>query len=385
MKEMPRPKAKAKEPSTDNPQDTHRKKRVLLTWEELQEQGVILDQAVKKERHHLQEIVVALHDREINRVIIAGCGDSWITGMGVRSTFEKLLKTPTEAMQAFDLGHYFYEAVDEHTLVIGVSSSGSTRSVLEALDRTAEKGAYTVGMSNTENSPIMVNYSNQILVRATRKGWPTQASTAAMAVLIQFAILLTQDWLTADVNLTESLNSDLAALPAVINHVISLSDGPMRELAQKWVKARYILFCGAGSNIAPAAFGCAKVKELSPVHAILIPLEEFHHYRTIKPGDPMILVAPDAVSHKRAVETAEIARYDGANVFALTPQGEQEISNFATESLGLTEVNEFLKPILYTIPLQIFAFYFALEKFEHNMGFERAFPEDIHQAPSGKD
>ena len=385
MNKFPRPKAKAKEPSTDNPQDPHRKQRVLYTWEELQAQGAIIEKAVNQERQHLQEIVTDLEKHQINRIIITGCGDSWITGMGVRSIFERLLKIPTEAMQAFDLGHYFFDAVDEHTLVIGISSSGSTRSVIEALDRAEEKGAYTIGMSNTVNSPIMANYSNHILVRATRHGWPTQASTAAMAVLTQFAILLAQDWQTTESSLTKELDSDLAILPVLIDEVIEKSKPVMQELAKKWVKARYILFCGAGSNIAPAAFGCAKVKELSPVHALLIPMEEFHHYRTIKPGDPLILVAPDAAGHKRAVETAEIARYDGGQVFALTPKGEQEISNFTNMALGLPDVNDFLKPILYSIPLQIFAFYFAMEKFEHNLGFERALPKEPTQKPNGNE
>jgi len=385
MNKLPRPKAKAKEPSTDNPQDSHRKQRVLHTWEELQEQGVIIKKAVKQERQHLQEIVTDLGKRKINRIIITGCGDSWITGMGVRGTFERLLKFPTEAMQAFDLGHYFYDAVDEHTLVIGISSSGSTHSVLEALDRASEKDAYTIGMSNTARSPIMENFSNHILVRATRKGWPTQASTAAMAILIQFAILLSQDWHTTELGVTGKLDSDLAALPVLIDEVIEQSKTVMHDLAKKWVKARYILFCGAGSNIAPAAFGCAKVKELSPVHALLIPMEEFHHYRTIKPGDPLILVAPDAAGHQRAVETAEIARYDGGEVFALTPKDEQEISNFANMSLGLPKVNDLLKPILFSIPLQIFAFYFAMEKFEHNLGFVRALPKDPIQAKTGSE
>jgi len=383
MNKLPRPKAKAKEPSTDNPQDPHRKQRVLHTWKELQEQGVVIEKAINQEREHLQEIVTDLEKRKINRIIITGCGDSWITGMGVRSTFERLLKIPTEALQAFDLGHYFYDAVDEHTLVIGISSSGSTRSVLDAMDRAKEKGAYSIGMSNTANSPIMANYSNHILVRATRLGWPTQASTAAMAILIQFAILLSQDWNATESSVTEKLDSDLAALPVLIDEVIKQSKTVMHNLAKKWVKAHYILFCGAGSNIAPAAFGCAKVKELSPVHAMLIPLEEFHHYRTIKPGDPLILVAPDAAGHKRTVETAEIARYDGGEVFALTWQGEQEVTRFAHGSLGLPEVNECLKPILYTIPLQVFAFYFAMEKFEQNLGLAHAMPKNAAQALNG--
>lgn len=385
MNKLPRPKAKAKEPSTDNPQDPHRKQRVLHTWEELQEQGGIIEKAVNQERQNLQEIVTDLEKHQINRIIIAGCGDSWITGMGVRIVFEKLLQIPTEALQAFDLGHYFYDAVDEHTLVIGISSSGSTRSVIEALDRAKEKGAYSIGMSNTANSEIMANYSNHILVRATRQGWPTQASTAAMAVLTQLAILLAQDWHSTESGITEELDSDLAVLPVMIDEVIEKSKPVMQDLAKKWVKARYILFCGAGSNIAPAAFGCAKVKELSPVHALLIPMEEFHHYRTIKPGDPLILVAPDSAGHKRAAETAEIARYDGGQVFALVPKGEQEISNFAHMSLELPKVSDLLKPILYSIPLQIFAYNFAMEKFEHNLGFERALPEDLTQKPSGNE
>ena len=128
---FPRPKAKANEPSTDAPHDENRLKRAKLTLDEALVQGGVIREALEVDKENIKEIAASLAPRTIRRVYILGCGDSWFVGIGVRLAFERLLGLPTEAVQALDFGLYYHETVDEETLVIGISSSGTTPAVAD--------------------------------------------------------------------------------------------------------------------------------------------------------------------------------------------------------------------------------------------------------------
>ena len=233
-----------------------------------------------------------------------------------------------------------------------------------------------IGLTNTQGSPLASDYSDSIYVRATRKGWPTQSSTAAMAVLIGFAIELAQVWHTKPIAEIESLRQQLDLLPNLVKKVLDMANSSVSSLASKLVNARYFMLCGGGPHYAAACLGGAKIKELCPIHAMTIPLEEFHHYRSLKPGDPLLLIAPDETSHQRALDTAEVGRYDGGQIFALVQEGEQEISKVASWVLKLPSVNQLLAPILYSVPLHLFAYHLAIAKFEKGQGYVEAFPEE---------
>ena len=50
-----------------------------------------------------------------------------------------------------------------------------------------------------------------------------------------------------------------------------------------------------------------------------MPLEEYHHYRLQKPGDPMFLLAPDEGSQPRALDAAMVGAARGGRTVALVP------------------------------------------------------------------
>lgn len=371
---MERPAAKAKEPSTDAPKDEHRYQRTRKTYEETIVQDQVIQKALGNELDNLKMIAESLKQKVIKKVFILGCGDSWFTGVGVRFAFEKLLGIPVEPMQALDYALYYHSTAHAEMLVIGISSSGNTKAVMDALRQAKKHGAVTIGVTNTQGSPIVQEFDHAIYVDATRKGWPTQASTAAMALLIQFALLLADEEHLNNIDDIKSLQEDLDEIPSIVSDVIKSAEEPIKDLAQGLYECRFMFFSGGGPGFAAAAFGAAKVKELSPIHAEAIPLEEFHHYRTLKPGDPLFLVAPDQASHARALDTTEVGTYDGGKVFAIIPDGEEEIKAASTWSLVLPRVNPLLSAIVYSIPLHLFAYYLSMAKFENNLGFVSAFP-----------
>lgn len=350
-----------RESSSDAPGDPERLRRVGLTNIEMMSQGQAIRDTLAVNAEPLASIGRDLADRRIRRVVMVGCGDSWISGYGVRRTMEQLLGAVCEPYEAFDFANYGIGTVDEDTVVIGLSSSGKTEPVMDGLAGSAERGAYVIGMSNTAGSPLMVQFPGALLIKATRGGWPTQSSTAAMSLKLALAVAIAKA--KGDTSgRFQAVEDALAALPDQVDAVSKDFYEPARKLSEHLARADLILLAGAGPNYAPAAFGAAKLKELAPIHAISIPLEEYHHYRTQKAGDPMFIISSDEASHHRALETALMSRGCDGYCVALVPEGEAEIAAIAETTWHLPHVPAAVAPIVYSVPLHLFGYHVAMAR-----------------------
>ncbi|MFD2238953.1 SIS domain-containing protein [Aureimonas populi] len=349
-----------RETSSDAPGDPERFRRVELTNQEMMAQGAAIRETLAGNAEPLARIGADLAGRDIRRVVMVGCGDSWISGFGVRTALERVLKVPCEPYEAFDFQHYGTGAIDEHCVVIGLSSSGRTVPVMEGLKKSAEKGAYTIGMSNTAGSPLMVEFPGALLIKATRGGWPTQSSTAAMALKIAIAVAVAK---AKDGGVEiDALEEALDRLPEQVDAVARSFYGKAKALGAELARADFLMLAGAGPHYAAAAFGAAKLKELAPIHAVAFPLEEYHHYRTQKAGDCIFLVVPDKASHARAVETAISSRGAQGRCIALVPEGETEIAEIADTAWHLPPVRDDLAAILYSVPLHLFGYHVTVAR-----------------------
>jgi glucosamine--fructose-6-phosphate aminotransferase (isomerizing) len=222
-------------------------------------------------------------------------------------------------------------------------------------------------MSNTPGSVVLTRYDGGLVVHASRRGWPTQSSTAAIGLLISLA-LHTGAHRGQPADLLESLDKGLLGVATAMDRTARVLDGPTREWARQIADATLILFAGAGPHFAAAAFGAAKVRELSPIHAQAMPLEEYHHYRSQKLRDPLFLLAPDARSRERALDTALVSADVGGRTVALLPGPDPDIEARVSATWRLPPSHSALAPLLYSVPMHLFAFHFAEARFEANLG-----------------
>ena len=345
-----------RESSSDAPGDPERFRRVELTHGEMMAQGNAMRRTLETTAETVRRIAGEMAGRKLTRVVIVGCGDSWIAGIGVRLAFERLLGVVCEPYEAFDLEQYGLDMIDDGTLVIGLSSSGNTAPVSASLKETLAKGGYAVALTNTASSAMMRDFPAALLIQATRGGWPTQSSTAAMALLVSLALAIAEARGLGE-GRCAGLGADLSALPSVMDEVSSGFYERAKALGQRLARADMVLLAGAGPHLAPAAFGAAKLKELAPIHAIAFPLEEYHHYRTQKEGDPLFLVAPDAASRQRALETAIVGKAVGGQTIVLVPEGETGFDGIADHVWALPVVRAELAPLLYSVPLHLFGYH----------------------------
>src|SRR5262249_33854526 len=145
--------------------------------------------------------------------------------------------------------------------------------------------------------------------------------------------------------------------------VIDDDEGAMAAIAEREAARTFYLYAGGGPSFAAAMFGSAKVKECSPDYGMAIPLEEFHHYNSLKAGDPLFIIAPEGPSVPRARDTALEGRRWGGRIYSLVTGSEARLDDCSDAVLRLPAVPEVLSALVYTIPVQLFAYHVASAKF----------------------
>lgn len=350
-------------PSND-PLDQKRMIRVDYTWTELNEQPEIIQKNLKIEKENIVSAAQKIHEKNIDHIYMTGCGDSIASMIAVRSFYENLLGIPCEPIQALDFTYYYNKPVNERSLVVTLSSSGATVRTVEAMLVARALGAETLTLSNTAGSPLVNESTHSIMIHAQRKGWPTQSSTAAMALLYKLGIEIARcKGISSSV--LENYENLLTRVPEQIQQVIDEQNQPMIEVSEAEYERKIYLFAGGGPAYASTFIGAAKIKECTPDHAIAIPLEEYHHYSSQKEGDPLLLTAPKGLSVPRALDTAKEGRRHGGKVYSIVTDGDHTLDEYSNRVFYLPAIDEFLSPLVYTIPLQLFAYHSAKAKYSH--------------------
>jgi glucosamine--fructose-6-phosphate aminotransferase (isomerizing) len=181
-----------------------------------------------------------------------------------------------------------------------------------------------------------------------------------MALLCRLAVRMGEH---RNLTAAHELAHALQTVPDVMQAVLAASDPIMQEVARKESSRPIYLYAGAGPAYAAALFGATKMKECSPDHAMAIPLEEFHHYNSQKAGDPLFVLAPAGPSVARARDTAEEGKRWKGRIYAIVTGDEPALDDCSDLVIRLPALPESLAAFLFTLPLQLFAYHTALEKF----------------------
>ena len=126
-----------------------------------------------------------------------------------------------------------------------------------------------------------------------------------------------------------------------------------------------MLYIGRGSGYPVALEGALKLKEISYIHAEGFAAGELKHgpIALIDKDVPVIVVAPpDALFEKTASNLQEVVARGAQVVFLSDAKGINKLGEMARASIELPEVDDFVAPILYTIPVQLLAYHVAVNK-----------------------
>jgi len=273
-----------------------------------------------------------------------------------------------------------------HPSVLVLSQSGETSDTLAALEEAHRQGHKTLAITNHAESTMATEADVSMpLAAGVEKAIPaTKSFTCQLAVLYVLALYEgTRLGRMDPYVLTDHIN-ELRALPAVLESQLNGWREQTAALARKYSIASTFLYLGRGIHYAIAREGALKLKEASYVHAEGYPVGELKHGPNALVSDrvPLVVLATvdralpaSVMRYEKTLQLLADVKAQRARVIAIANDGDKQVETLANDCILIPKASEYLLPILEVVPLQLFAYFMAIE---HGVDVDR--PRNLSKA-----
>ena len=299
-----------------------------------------------------------------NRIIIVACGTSWHAALIGKHLFEDYCRIPVTVEYASEF-RYSNPVVTDKDVLIALSQSGETADTLAALELAKANGAFVFGICNVIGSSIP---------RATHSGCyihvgpeigvaSTKAFTGQVTVLAMMSMLIGQMKGIVDQQTLSTIANDIRRVPTLIQDILNQNE-KIENLAKIFTYAHNFLYLGRGYNYPSALEGALKLKEISYIHAEGYPAAEMKHgtIALIDNDMPSVVIAIKDNVYDKTVNNIQQVKARGGKVVAIVTEGDTIVRDMADYVIEVPEISECLTPLLTAIPLQLLAYYIAVNK-----------------------
>ncbi|MFP4509243.1 MAG: glutamine--fructose-6-phosphate transaminase (isomerizing) [Spirochaetaceae bacterium] len=299
---------------------------------------------------------------DIERVKIIAAGTSYHAGLVAAYALEGLARVPAGSELASEL-RYRNPIVERNNVYFAVSQSGETADTLYAMRELQRKGARVLGICNVVGSTIPRESDGGVYIHSGPEiaVASTKAFTSQLSALYLFTLLLARmRHMSYEAGLR--FMNDLERIPDLVQEVLTRTEH-VQELAKKYAHAKNFLFLGRGINYPVALEGALKLKEISYIHAEGYSAAEIKHgpIALINEETPSLFIVPDDGLRDKVISNMKEVKARNGKVIALGVDGDNELADIADDVMFVPRTNELLYPYLTVVPLQLFAYYTALE------------------------
>jgi len=332
---------------------------------EIHEQPLCLRNTLRLQEQYL-ELMTTFLDRA-TEVFLVACGTSYHACLAASYMFSKLAFLPTHPVIASEFIERYGKAVNIDSTILAVSQSGETADTLAAVEWARHRAATILGLTNVIGSTL----TRVSRVYVCQQSGPeigvaaTKTFTSQLSVLAQLALRLAKKRGKVSHVEIEFLEEKLLQIPDIVERVIESQEENIKQLAKKYRDKNVFFFLGRGISTATAMEGRLKLMEIAYIPSIAYPAGESKHgpISLIQPGFPVVFICPPDETRKTLMGNIMEMKARGAQIIAIIEEGDEEIKELADDYIEIVKgVPEVLSPIPYVIPLQLFAYYMAVER-----------------------
>ena len=301
--------------------------------------------------------------RKVKAVTIVACGTSYHAGLVAKYWIEQICRISCTVEIASEF-RYRNPVVTDNALFVAVSQSGETADTLAALRLAKEQGYLSqLAICNAPESSLVRESELSLLTRAGPEIGvaSTKAFTTQLVALGMLVVAIGKYHGFASEYEAYYVHR-LLELPDLLQQALSL-EPVIGELAKTFCDKHHALFLGRGPLAAIAAEGALKLKEISYVHAEAYPAGELKHgpLALVDEDMPVVVVAPsNDLLHKLKANLQEVRARGGRLYVFADAAAEIEDSDGVTVITMPKHASPFQEPVLYTLPLQLLAYYVAV-------------------------
>lgn len=305
-------------------------------------------------------------DRLVNarNIIILGCGTSWHAGLIGKQLIESMCRKRVNVEYASEF-RYNNTVVDKDDVVIAISQSGETADTLAAIQLAKQHGALIFGIVNAVGSSIARETDTGIYLHVGPEIGvaSTKAFTGQVAMLTLFALALGHETGTLSDNEYHKIIGELALIPTKMEKELEVTE-KIANLAKMFTYAHNFLYLGRGFNYPVALEGALKLKEISYIHAEGYPAAEMKHgpIALVDQDMPIVFIATHHKLYEKIISNMQEVKSRKGRILAIVTEGDEHVREIADNVIEIPKTENCLVPLLSVVPLQILAYYVAVDK-----------------------
>ncbi|MGC9070836.1 MAG: glutamine--fructose-6-phosphate transaminase (isomerizing) [Elusimicrobiales bacterium] len=317
--------------------------------------------------------------KRFSYVHFVGCGTAYHACLVGRYLFEDLsIKAEADLASEFS---YRMKVLDKNALVFVITQSGETADTIDAMRMAKKNGNKIFAVVNTLGSTVsreadyvLYTHCGPEIAVASTKAFISQLATLYITAL-HFSYIRHKLFITK----AREFATQLIEMPRVIKETFKTEDfikGIVSELSSK----KDYLYIARGINYPVALEGALKLKEISYLHAEGYTGGEMKHgpIAIIDEGMPVVAIAPSTRDFELIRSNIEEVMARGARVIAVC-DSESARNIRVSWKIVVPKVSEYFSPVVCVIPLQIFAYYTAL-----NLGLDIDKPRNLAKSVTVK-
>lgn len=300
--------------------------------------------------------------KNLKRIEIIACGTSLHAAMVAKYILEAFTNIPVDVEASSE---YIYRktVTDANTLVIGISQSGETSDTITAIRQAKAVGSHVLIITNRPDSImareahslIPVNAGIEVSVAATK------SFNAQLIALYLLSLYIAEIKESFDSDKIKELKQEMLALPQKIETVLSHKEDVMK-CARAFSSNKNFIYIARGINFPTALEGALKLKEISYINATGYPAGELKHGPIAMLDETMPVLSilmPGSIVYEKVLSNSEEAKARNARMIALTSSDDPQLEQLFEYILKVPQVDEYLSPVLASVPLQLLAYYIA--------------------------
>ena len=316
-----------------------------LMLQEIAEQPSVLERTISAEREKVGRLSKFLRNRDVDLIVIVARGSSDNASLFGRYLLEVTTGIPVSLSAPSVVTLYNAKVNLSRALVVGVSQSGEGTDINAVLDSAKASGAFTLAITNEVDSTMAKIADETLLIHAGRERSvaATKTYTGQMLHFYMLAAALADNDLAFE-TIPDLASKALELLPDV------------KAIVDRYTFMENCVVVGRGMNYGNSYELALKLMETCYVVAERFSSADFFHgpLAIVERRFPVIMFAPSGVTKKSSIDLLKNLQDLHADRLSIT--NDDDIASLSTNSLRLqTGTNEFLTPIPFIVPAQMFA------------------------------
>ncbi|MGI0088672.1 MAG: glutamine--fructose-6-phosphate transaminase (isomerizing) [Nitrosotalea sp.] len=328
--------------------DVYKGEYAHFTLKEISEQPATLRKAGESTKNEIEKVADLI--KNAKNIYVTGSGTSYNAALVAKHLALKYGKIKIEPIISSE-ARFYPDPFDDQSLLLALSQSGESADVLETVKTASKNGAKVASIVNVMTSSLVqmslhsvsLNCGPEIGVAATK------SFTSQLAILYKIANILSNG----------QLNPNFKEISESIDNILSYSY-QIQEISKKIKDASDIYVLGRGIHFPIALEAALKLKELTYIHAEGLPGGELKHgpLALMDPDVYVIIINPNDSTYLDTLSSAHEIKARGAKVIGISDKNSDTYNYW----IRIPSINEPFFPLLEIIPIQLLAYYTALEK-----------------------